>query len=130
MKAAKEIQKTARVLFRSCMVNGRLDEGCVRQVLKGLASHSSRGVLSVLMELKKLVGLEVLKERVVVESAVSLPDGGRGIFGQVLKTRPDVSSLEYREDPKLIGGLKIRIGFDVWDGTVLERLHAFESKME
>jgi F-type H+-transporting ATPase subunit delta len=42
-----------------------------------------------------------------------------GIYGDGL-------SFEFMQDPELLGGLRIRVGSDVYDGSVEARLEALE----
>ena len=67
--------------------------------------------------------LEVERRHVVVESATDLDTASRervsaglaGTYGADL-------TYEYRVNPELLGGLKVRVGNDVFDGSVKGRL--------
>jgi F-type H+-transporting ATPase subunit delta len=39
-------------------------------------------------------------------------------------------SISFAENPALIGGLRIKVGSDVYDGTVQGKLHAIEQSFE
>ena len=48
MKISKEARRTSRQLFRACLVDGKLDESRVRNVVSQVASRKPRGYISIL----------------------------------------------------------------------------------
>jgi F-type H+-transporting ATPase subunit delta len=127
---ASRRKQAARRLYRLCLVNGQLDEGRVRQVARSLAGSRRRGALLVLGSLKRLVRLVRDKRRASVETATPLPDDLRGAVRANLD-RAYGAGLEttFTENPALIGGMRIRVGSDVYDGSVRARLAAIESQL-
>ena len=127
MKISKQAQRDARQLFRSCQVNGLLDENRVRQTLALLAEKKPRGYVEILARLHRLVKLDVEKHAVRIESATLLSPEAQaqvksrleGIYGAGL-------ALNFGENPALIGGLRIRVGSDLYDGSVKTRLEKLE----
>ena len=123
MKISKQSQRDARQLFRSCQVDGLLDETRVRRTLGLLAEKKPRGYLEILTRLHRLVKLNVEQHAAVIESATPLSATVQaevknrlvGIYGAGL-------SFAYAEIPALIGGLRIRVGSDLYDGSVKTRL--------
>ena len=55
MKTTKQIEREAKRLFRSCLVNGLLDEGRTRQVVQRIIDGKRRGSLALLSEFQRLV---------------------------------------------------------------------------
>ena len=127
MKISKQAQRDARQLFRSCQVNSLLDENRVRQTLALLAENKPRGYVEILARLHRLVKLDVEKHAVRIESATLLSPEAQaqvksrleGIYGAGL-------ALNFGENPALIGGLRIRVGSDLYDGSVKTRLEKLE----
>ncbi len=127
MKISKQAQRDARQLFRNCQVNGLLDEGRMRQTLSLLAEKKPRGYLGILTRLQRLVKLETEQRRATVESATALSAEQQaevkknlgGIYGQGLV-------VSFSEVPALIGGLRIQVGSDLYDGSVKTRLEKLE----
>lgn len=127
MKISKQAQRDARQLFRSCQVNGLLDENRVRQTLALLAEKKPRGYVEILARLHRLVKLDVEKHAARIESATPLSPEAQaqvksrleGIYGAGL-------ALNFGENPALIGGLRIRVGSDLYDGSVKTRLEKLE----
>jgi F0F1-type ATP synthase delta subunit len=91
MKTSKQVKHQARFLFRLCVADGSMKEDRVRQVLQGILTGKRRGYLALANEFERLVKLERLQHAAKVESAVPLA---------------------------LIDSMRIRVGRDVYDGSV------------
>jgi len=128
MKVPRRVRRTARQLFRLCVVNGQLDPGRVRQVAERVARSGRRGSLAVLGDFQRMVRLDRDAHLAVVKSAAPLPDDLRNEVRSDL-TRRYGSGLEttFSENPALIGGMRIRVGSDVYDDSVRARLAAIDA---
>lgn len=125
MKSPREARKSARSLFRSCLVNGKLDASRVRAVTEALADGKPRGYLAVLQNFARLVRLELERRHVVIESAAPLTDAELSqVRAEIVSAHGDDLTFDTAVRPDLIGGLRIRVGSDVWDGSVRARLEA------
>jgi F-type H+-transporting ATPase subunit delta len=123
MKSRKEALRTAKKIFAASMKDGQLDETAVKKVIAKLASSRPRGYLEVADAYWRLVRLEVEKNRAIVQSAVDLDDATKARLTADLRKKygPQVAP-EFSVQPELLGGMKIRVGSDVWDGSVKNRL--------
>jgi F-type H+-transporting ATPase subunit delta len=128
MKISKLAQREARQLFRSCRVDGVLDENRVRAAVAGLLEKKPRGYVEILSRLHRLVKLDLEQHQARVESAVPLPaDLQAGTANQIKKIYGAGVDVAFTQNPALIGGLRIQVGSDLYDGSVktkLERLAA------
>jgi F-type H+-transporting ATPase subunit delta len=130
MRTTKRTKRRARQLFRLCLVNGVLDEGRVRQVAQWIASSGRRGALAILSDFQRLVRLDRDRYTAVVESATPLSGTLRDtiradlarVYGPGLVT-------SFEQNPELIGGMRIKVGSDVYDGSVRTRLAALEARL-
>lgn len=123
MKITKQARRDAKQLFRSCLVNGALDEGRVRQVVDGVLAARPRDYLGLLNHFQRLVKLDVQRRTALVESAVPLPPDLRERLGANLQRLGGQGlTLQFKEDPALIGGLRVKLGCDVYDGSIQTRL--------
>lgn len=124
MKINRAARSEAKTLFRICHSEQGLDEVRLRKVIGVLAQKKPRGYLQVLGRLVQLVRLEVGRATHEVVSAVKLEDGGKSVFAVLEKHfgKPLAQQVEVR--PEMLGGLKIRVGSDVWDATIRGRLEA------
>jgi F-type H+-transporting ATPase subunit delta len=123
MKVSKVAAATARRLFGLCQTAGRLDETKLRTVVARLIESKPRDYRAVLIALQRLTRLEADRRRVTVESAVALDDASRQrVADGLAKAHGPNLSISYTVNPELIGGLRIRVGNDVLDGSVQGRL--------
>ena len=123
MKISKQAQRDARQLFRSCSVDGLLDESRVRQVVKLLAEKKPRGFVEILSRLHRLVGLNLAQRTAKIEGAVTAsPEQQAAIKADLEKRYGAGLNVSYSVNPSLIGGLRIQVGSDLYDGSVKTRL--------
>jgi F-type H+-transporting ATPase subunit delta len=128
MKISKQAQREARQLFRSCQVNGLLDENRVRQAVSLLLARKPHGYMEILSRLHRLVKLDLAQHAARVESAVPLSaDLQADVANRIKKSYGPGVNIAFSQNLGLIGGLKIQVGSDLYDGSVqtkLERLAA------
>ena len=129
MKLSREARRQARELFELTMVDGRLDDSRLKTVFAEVAEKKPRDFLQILKELARLVRLEVASRHAIIESAVPLDAAKVREYEAGLKSRFGELTTEFRENPALIGGLRIQIGSDVWDGSVQARLEALKQQL-
>jgi F-type H+-transporting ATPase subunit delta len=129
MKASKEAIRSARKLMRLSFADGRLDMDRVRSMARRIAEAKPRGYLGILNTYQRLLRLEVDKKHAVIESATELASGaGDEIANNLRRKYGDDLTTEFKTTPDLIGGLRVRVGSDVWDGSVKARLQALANK--
>jgi len=127
MKISKLAHREARQLFRSCLINGVLDEARVRQAVTMLAEMKPRGYVEILSRLHRFVKLEIAKRTVKVENAVqTTPEQMAAIKANLEKEYGPGLEINYSVNPKLIGGLRIQVGSDLYDGSVKTRLETLQ----
>jgi F-type H+-transporting ATPase subunit delta len=127
MKISKQARREAKHLFRTCMVDGRLDEGRVREAVRQVVAKKPRGYLAVLAQFQRLVKLEEARRTTKVESAAPLPGDLRAsVESNLLRRYGPGLRVSFVENPALIGGLRIQVGSDVFDGTIQARLNRLQ----
>ena len=127
MKISKQSQRDARQLFRSCQVNGLLDENRVRQAVTLVLAQKPRGYVGILSRLHRLVKLDVDRRAATVESATPLAADLRlEVSAQLAKIYGAGVNVAFSENPSLLGGLRIQVGSDLYDGSVKMRLQKLE----
>ena len=131
MKSSKDAQRTARKLLEATLSgDGQIDADVVRKVVKTLNEEKPRGYLGVIAAYWRLVRLELEKNHAVVESASELGSAMQervlsdlqGKYGSQL-------TAEFKVNPDLLGGMRIKVGSDVWDGSVKDRLARLEDAL-
>ena len=129
MKANRRARREARRLYRACVVDGLLDDSRARQVAERVAGARRRGSLPILSHFERLVTLDRARHSAVVESAVPLPPDLRASVeaGVVSAYGPGVST-SFADSPELIGGMRVKVGSDVYDGSVRTALLTLEER--
>jgi len=123
MKGNKQSRRGAKQLFKSCQVDGQLVEERVRQVVALVVEKKPRGYFGILQELQRLVKLDVSSRSARVESAVVLTEAQQQNIRESLgRLKGGEVTVEFAENANLIGGMRVKIGDDVFDGSVKSRL--------
>ncbi len=123
MKVSKTAASAARRLFGLSHTDGRLDNNKLRTVFTRLAEDKPRDYRAILVALHRLVRLDVEKRKVTIESAVELDQITRQrVFNDLALKYGNDLEVQYLVNPVLLGGLRIRVGDDVFDGSVQGRL--------
>lgn len=123
MKISKVAAANARRLFGLCQTDGRLDDAKMRTVATTLATRRPRDFRAMLAALHRLTRLDVERRTVVVDSAEELPQADqRRVQANLIAEYGDHLIFHFNVNPALLGGLRIRVGSDVFDGTVQGRI--------
>ena len=127
MKTTRQTKRKAKRLFLFCLVDGLLDEARTRQVVQRIIDGKRRGGLALLSHFRRLVKLDHARHTAQVESAMPLPEDLRAsVQAGLARTYGPGISASFAHNPGLIGGMRIKVGSDVYDGSVLARLAALE----
>lgn len=124
MKISKQARRDARQLLRSCFVKDVLDETHLMEVVRRIARARPRGYLAILAHFQRLVKLEMDRRAAVVESAVPLPQElASNITNNLNRLYGAGLKISFAQNPALIAGLRVKVGSDVYDGSVRARLN-------
>jgi F-type H+-transporting ATPase subunit delta len=130
MKISKEAKRTSRQLFKVCLKDGQLDENLVRTVVAKVGQAKPRGFIAILESFAKLVSAEVERSKARVESATALDSATQATLQASLNQKYGRTlSLDFHVVPELLGGLRVKVGSDVWDGSVKARLQALQNAL-
>jgi F-type H+-transporting ATPase subunit delta len=129
MKISKQARRDARELFRSCMAGGRLDESRARNVARRVAQGKPRGYVAILSHFQRLARLEILRRTATIESATPLSSTTQTqIQNDLVRRYGDGLTFTFSQNAGLIGGIRVQVGGDVYDGTVKARLEELKTK--
>lgn len=127
MTISKQARRDGKALYQSCLVNGRLDESKVREAVSRVLGGKPRGWLPALTHFERLVKLELERRRACVQSPTALDDAQRAELKSRLEQLYGAGlDFQFVQNPDLLGGLRIQVGSDVYDGSVESRLAALE----
>ena len=125
MKGSKQSRRLAKQLFKSCQVDGRLNSDRVRKAVGLLIERKPRGYFGILQNLQRLVKLDEASRSARVESAVPLGQAQQeDVRNSLNRLKGSDVTVEFATNPGLIGGMRVKIGDDVYDGSVKTRLTA------
>ncbi len=123
MKINRQTKRAATRLFRLCLVNGILDPKRVEEVVQRVVAARRRDGLALLSQFRRLVKLDTARRTAEVESATPLPEALRAkIQASLQRTHGSGISISFTTNPELIGGIRIRVGSDVYDSSIVNRL--------
>src|SRR3954469_11089209 len=129
MKSPRQIKREATQLFRICLVSGLLDENRVRRVVQKIIAGRERGYLQTLVLFRRLVKLDLARRTARVESALPLSAALQTVVQTGLaRTHGRGLSTSFNENPALIAGMRIKVGSDVYDGSIRGRLSVIEQR--
>ena len=129
MKVNKEIRQLSRDLLRGSFTDGQLDQGRVSSSIESLIGKKPRNLVKILNEYKRLLRLEVEKRQAKIETASELdPETRSQIAGNLKRKYGQDVTTDFIVNPGLLGGMRIRVGSDVWDSTVRNRLERLQQQ--
>src|SRR6185436_16795901 len=119
MKVSKQARRDAKALFQACRVNGLLDEPRVRQAVLTVTARKPRGFVGILSHFQRLLRFDIERRNARVESAVPLTAAQQAQVSSNLTRRygPGLN-ISFSQNAGLLGGMRIKVGSDVYDGSV------------
>jgi F-type H+-transporting ATPase subunit delta len=128
MKTSKQARGEGKALFNACRNNGVLDEARVRDAVSRVLAAKPRGYLATLNHFQRLVKLDLANRAVRIENAIpSSPSLMDQIKADLTRQYGPGLNFDFWVNSALIGGVKIKVGSDIYDGSVAGRLAALES---
>ncbi len=130
MKINKEIRRLSREMLRASFTDGQLDPGRIASLVDSLIARKPRNYIGVLKNYRRLLRIEVEKRRARIETAseVDRETSSRLVANLKKKYGSDLTT-EFVVNPQLLGGMRIRVGSDVWDGSVRNRLERLQQQL-
>lgn len=128
MRTSKQSQQFARQLYRLSLENDQVSPERVGAVLVYLRGHPPRESLAVLREYRRLVARQLARSHAIVEHAGAIDDAILHALADALSrryARPVTATA--RIEPRLIAGLRIRIGDDLYESSIAGQLAALKA---
>jgi F0F1-type ATP synthase delta subunit len=110
--------------------DGALNEERARQLVRRIGEDRHRSRAALLVQLRRLIQWNIARRSARVQSAVplqtetrkTLSDRLERLYGHGLRT-------SFEETPALIGGMRIKVYCDVYDGSVKGALDRLEARL-
>ncbi|HMG04603.1 MAG TPA: F0F1 ATP synthase subunit delta [Chthoniobacterales bacterium] len=130
MKINKETRQLSKDLLRASFTDGRLDNGRIASLVLSLIKKKPRHYIKVLESYQRLLRLEMEKRSATIETATALaPESGAQIVANLKRKYGSDLVARFVVNKDLLGGMRIRVGSDVWDSSVRNRLHRLQQQL-
>ena len=131
MKASRRDRRDAMHLWRLCVVEGVVDERRARRVVSRIVESGNSHGSAILSHFLRLLRQDRLQHTARVDSATPLDVRlCADIDEQVVHRYGDAVTTTFATVPELIGGIRVTVGSDVYDGSVRGRLDALAARFE
>ena len=107
-------------MFRDSLTDGSTDPEKTRKVLRRVILEKPPGLLNILKIYKRLVETAVVKEQIILETAVALSNK-KPLEKELLK-KTGARNFLYKTSPKITFGAKITHGDWIYDATLDAKL--------
>lgn len=129
MKISRRTSQQAKQLFQLSKKDGLLDEALAQSLVRRVLAAKPRGALAVLQAFQRLVILDHAQRAARVESATPLPpEASSRVRARLEQPYGPGLDFSFAHNPALIGGIRITVGSDVYDGSVQGRLATLEQR--
>ena len=130
MKVSKDAIRNARQLIRLTLHKGTVDTVAATTIVSKIIADKPRHFAGILKAYHRLLRLELEKRHAIIDSATDLSEEERTSITESLRGKygGDVT-VEFRTAPELLGGIRIKLGSTVWDGSVKSRLETLRDKV-
>jgi len=123
MKINKEVRRYGKQLFRACFVDDQFDQRKALSLVESVIEKKPRHFVAILTFFGRLVRLETEKRTATIGTSKALDRKiEEEVRAEIKKRYPQVLRTDFAVNPDLLGGMRIQVGSDVWDGTVRGRL--------
>jgi F-type H+-transporting ATPase subunit delta len=130
MQVKKEVRQIAREMLRASFTDGQLDRGRIASVVDSILAKKPRNYLKILEYYKRLLRLETEKRHARIETATALePQIASQVSLNLARRYGTDLTTEFAINPALLGGMRVRVGSDVWDSSVRNRLEKLQQQL-
>jgi F-type H+-transporting ATPase subunit delta len=130
VKVPKQAKRKAKAIFGEVQADGAVDENRLLRAVQLILQQKPRGFLAILSHLQHLTKLDIERRTARVESAMPLDAQAETALKEKLASRYGRKlQISFHVNPALLGGLRIRVGSDVYDGTISARLKQLEETL-
>lgn len=123
MKKSKLLQKTIKKLVEASFKDGKIVESQVVKSIKLLKSQpTTQAILSLSEYLKELKRIE-RKHTMYLETVVPISPDQLKKAKRIVEKKVKITKVVTNINPEILGGFKLRVGDEVWDETLLAKIH-------
>lgn len=123
MKYSKQTRRDAKKLFRACQIDGLLNEARVRAAMQSVLQVKPKDYVPLLGCFHRLIKLDLGRRAAVIESVVPLAASMQEqLKSQLTRRHGPGLEFSFNQVPGLIGGMRVRVGSDVYDSSIEAKL--------
>lgn len=123
MKKNKLLQKTISRLIEISFKDGKVVEFQVIVAIKVLKSLPKPQAIFALSEYLKSLKRKIRKHTLVMESVVPLSFTQVQKIKKIVGKKYQITKLESKINPEILGGFKLKIGDEVWDESLVGKIN-------
>ncbi|MGH8020404.1 MAG: F0F1 ATP synthase subunit delta [Opitutaceae bacterium] len=128
MSSPAKASDLARSLYELSFEEGKISEERVTAVLAWVEKHRPPQATAVLRAYKRLVETEIARNRAVIEFAGDVPPSAFEEIAAAMSMRygREIEAVPVPR-PELIAGLRVRVGCDIFENSILSQLGALKA---
>ncbi len=130
MKLTQEVRLSAKRLFKLAVAGDKINEERILAIVDDVLKRKPRHYIPILKRFVALLKFEIEKQTLTISSAKKMEQSEiHQIVAAMNRLFSQVNYIRSEIDPSLIGGLKIKLGSNVWDDSVRGRLQKVEREL-
>lgn len=122
MKKNKRLNKLVEKCVGDCCTEGRINSKKTLDVVRGLKSLPLEEAVYAISEFLKQLKKQKDKHSLIVESAIPLSKPNLDAIAKKFAKEYRVSEVKNITNPSLYGGLKIKIGDNIYEDSIQSRI--------
>lgn len=123
MKYRKRIEIILDKAIKASFKDGRLMEAKAISFVKIFKAQGGAEAIELLSEFLKRVKREIDSTTMVVESVIPLTKKQKNIIKKKFSSKFKVTNSQFKINPQILGGLKIRVGDHIYDDSIQARIY-------
>ncbi|RME73505.1 MAG: hypothetical protein D6781_00245 [Verrucomicrobia bacterium] len=121
--ASRKVQQLARQLFKLSFEDGQLSEERINGVLAWIDKHRPVNATAILRAYKHLVNTEIARNRAIIEFAGDLEPEAFTRIAEAMSRRYNRKVTPAPVAcPDLIAGVRVRVGCDIYENSIVSQL--------
>ena len=123
MKTRKQIESIADKAIKACFKDGKLLEKKALGFVNLFKSQSRIEAIKLLSEFLKRMRVALNATTMIVESTIPLSSRQKDIIKRKFSLQFTITNSEFKLNPQLLGGLKIKVGDHIYDDSIRSRIY-------
>ncbi len=122
MKKNKKLKLLIKKVIQDVFESGKLNDKKIKTYLESFKKLPTLQALEVLKEFERQLRRKLAETTITIESAVKLtPEEVRKVE-KTMKSQHQINNLKLVVNESLLGGLKVRVGDEVYDDSVQTKI--------